>query len=313
MLIRRLLPAVTALALTTLLAGCGSSDGERRLRRPPRRRGVLPAGLGDRAGGRADLAGHQPDRPRHRAARPLPRHRPDRRHRPGRPGGARAGLPARRRRHGRDQRGAGRHRRRGRRDRPDAGLRARPRGGRRRATTTATSTRTSGSTRCSWPTSATRSPTSCPSSTPPAQTTYAAERRRPARATSSRSTATSPRSLATCERTTTVVSHEAFGYLARYGLHFEAIAGLSPDAEPTPADLARLAGAGRGGTASPRSSPSGWPARRCPTPSPPTSASTTAVLDPIEGLSDQTADEDYLSLMAREPHRPADRRTGARA
>ena len=46
--------------------------------------------------------------------------------------------------------------------------------------------------------------------------------------------------LATCERTTTVVSHEAFSYLARYGLQFEAIAGLSPDAEPTPADLARL-------------------------------------------------------------------------
>ena len=37
-----------------------------------------------------------------------------------------------------------------------------------------------------------------------------------------------------------VVSHDAFGYLERYGLHFEAIAGLSPDAEPTPAVLAAL-------------------------------------------------------------------------
>ncbi len=43
-----------------------------------------------------------------------------------------------------------------------------------------------------------------------------------------------------CERDTVVVTHEAFGYLTRYGLHFEAIAGLSPGAEPTPADLARL-------------------------------------------------------------------------
>ena len=46
--------------------------------------------------------------------------------------------------------------------------------------------------------------------------------------------------LADCERDTVVVSHEAFGYLERYGLRFEGIAGLSPDAEPTPAVLAEL-------------------------------------------------------------------------
>ncbi|WP_457207699.1 metal ABC transporter substrate-binding protein [Nocardioides sp. P5_C9_2] len=46
--------------------------------------------------------------------------------------------------------------------------------------------------------------------------------------------------LARCERSTVVVTHEAFGYLERYGLHFEAITGLSPDAEPTPAVLADL-------------------------------------------------------------------------
>src|SRR5690606_30757288 len=46
--------------------------------------------------------------------------------------------------------------------------------------------------------------------------------------------------LATCERATVVVSHDAFGYLRRYGLTFEPIAGLSPDAEPTPADLQHL-------------------------------------------------------------------------
>ena len=46
--------------------------------------------------------------------------------------------------------------------------------------------------------------------------------------------------LAACERDTVVVSHDAFGYLERYGLHFEGIAGLTPDAEPTPAVLAHL-------------------------------------------------------------------------
>jgi zinc transport system substrate-binding protein len=46
--------------------------------------------------------------------------------------------------------------------------------------------------------------------------------------------------LASCERDTVVVSHEAFGYLERYGMHFDGIAGLSPDAEPTPAVLAEL-------------------------------------------------------------------------
>lgn len=46
--------------------------------------------------------------------------------------------------------------------------------------------------------------------------------------------------LADCERSTVVVSHDAYGYLDRYGLTFEPIAGLSPAAEPTAADLARL-------------------------------------------------------------------------
>ena len=45
--------------------------------------------------------------------------------------------------------------------------------------------------------------------------------------------------LASCERSTTVVSHQAFAYLTRYGLEFEAIAGLSPDAEPTAAEAGR--------------------------------------------------------------------------
>lgn len=102
--------------------------------------------------------------------------------------------------------------------------------------------------------------------------------------------------LAGCERSTIVVSHEAFGYLSKYGLEIEPIAGLSPDAEPTPADLGRLQqvidDAGITTVFSERLV------------SPALSESlardkgiSTAVLDPIEGLSDETSDQDYVSLM----------------
>jgi zinc transport system substrate-binding protein len=102
--------------------------------------------------------------------------------------------------------------------------------------------------------------------------------------------------LAHCERTTVVVSHQAFSYLARYGLDFEAIVGLSPDAEPTAADLARLEQlvATDGVTTV-------FSERLASAKAADTLAGdlgvTTAVLDPIEGLSDETSDEDYLSLM----------------
>jgi zinc transport system substrate-binding protein len=99
-----------------------------------------------------------------------------------------------------------------------------------------------------------------------------------------------------CERDTIVVSHNAFGYLGRYGLYIEPISGLSPEAEPTPADLARLQELieDKGITTvfserlvSPRQSQALADDMGI----------TSAVLDPIEGLSDETADEDYLSLM----------------
>ncbi|MAS53599.1 MAG: zinc ABC transporter substrate-binding protein [Pimelobacter sp.] len=102
--------------------------------------------------------------------------------------------------------------------------------------------------------------------------------------------------LADCERSTIVVSHDAFGYLTRYGLELAPVAGLSPDAEPTPADLGRLRQLieDDGITtvfgerlASPRLTQTLAE----------DAGVRTAVLDPIEGLSDETADEDYLSLM----------------
>jgi len=102
--------------------------------------------------------------------------------------------------------------------------------------------------------------------------------------------------LASCERSTTVVSHQAFGYLTRYGLEFEPIAGLSPDAEATAADLAHLQELiTEDGVTTVFS-------ERLVSPKMAETLADdlgvdTAVLDPIEGLSDDTADEDYLSLM----------------
>jgi zinc transport system substrate-binding protein len=102
--------------------------------------------------------------------------------------------------------------------------------------------------------------------------------------------------LTDCRLDTVVVSHDAFGYLEKYGLHFESIAGLSPDAEPSPAHLTELAGLIEDEQVTTVFSE---------TLASPAMAQTlardlgleTAVLDPIEGLGDATADEDYLSLM----------------
>ena len=102
--------------------------------------------------------------------------------------------------------------------------------------------------------------------------------------------------LATCERDTVVVSHNAFGYLTRYGLTFEPIAGLTPDAEPTPSDRARLEELIRTEgitTVFTERLASSKIAGSLAT----DAGVETAVLDPLEGLTDETADEDYLSLM----------------
>jgi zinc transport system substrate-binding protein len=103
--------------------------------------------------------------------------------------------------------------------------------------------------------------------------------------------------LSDCARDTIVVSHDAFSYFAaRYGLHVEAINGLSPDAEPSPAHLSELATLIRD---------RGITTVFAETLASPEMADTlagelglhTAILDPVEGLSDETADADYLSLM----------------
>jgi zinc transport system substrate-binding protein len=100
-----------------------------------------------------------------------------------------------------------------------------------------------------------------------------------------------------CTTRTLVVSHDAFEYLgARYDLTVHAITGLSPDAEPSAKHLAELSDLIRTDKittvfserlASPRLAD--------------TLAGdlgiTTAVLDPIEGLTSSNPGDDYLSLM----------------
>jgi zinc transport system substrate-binding protein len=109
------------------------------------------------------------------------------------------------------------------------------------------------------------------------------------------------RGLARCERREIVTSHAAFGYLAsRYGLEQVPLVGLQPEAEPGPRAIERLVATVR--------------ATRATTVFSETLASpaladtvareagvTTAVLDPLEGLTAREADAgaDYFSVMQR--------------
>jgi zinc transport system substrate-binding protein len=103
--------------------------------------------------------------------------------------------------------------------------------------------------------------------------------------------------LAHCRRQTFVTSHAAFAHLAaRYGLRMVPIAGISPDIEPSPArlaDLKHLVEAEHVTTIFTETLSSPAIARTLAD----EVGVRTAVLDPIEGLSAQTTDESYLSLM----------------
>ncbi|KRF15458.1 hypothetical protein ASG90_12250 [Nocardioides sp. Soil797] len=102
--------------------------------------------------------------------------------------------------------------------------------------------------------------------------------------------------LANCKRNTVVVNHDAFGYQARYGLHFEAITGLSPGAEPTAQTRAALEKLIRNdGLTTVFSEALG--SKQAADSIADDLGIKSQVLDPIEGLSDKSSNEDYLSLM----------------
>jgi zinc transport system substrate-binding protein len=103
--------------------------------------------------------------------------------------------------------------------------------------------------------------------------------------------------LAGCAVRTLVTSHDAFGYLAdRYGFDVVGISGLRPSQEPDPAQLAAI---------SELVKDRGVTTVYTETLVDPAVAETvaaeagvrTAVLDPLEGLTDDSAGEDYLQVM----------------
>ncbi|SDO17657.1 metal ABC transporter substrate-binding protein [Geodermatophilus sp. DSM 45219] len=103
--------------------------------------------------------------------------------------------------------------------------------------------------------------------------------------------------LADCAVDTLVTGHDAFGYLAdRYGLEVVGISGLSPSAEPSPAAQAEITELVR---------ERGVTTVYTETLVDPAVAETvateagaqTAVLDPLEGLTDESAGSDYLEVM----------------
>jgi zinc transport system substrate-binding protein len=106
--------------------------------------------------------------------------------------------------------------------------------------------------------------------------------------------------LANCERDLVVTAHEAFGYLAgRYGLTQEGVAGVAPDAEPSAARIAELADVvEREGVTTIFTEELVSP-RIAETLAREAGGLQTAVLNPLEGLTDDQVDDgaDYLSEM----------------
>jgi zinc transport system substrate-binding protein len=103
--------------------------------------------------------------------------------------------------------------------------------------------------------------------------------------------------LASCKLKVFVTSHAAFGYLAeRYGLEQVGIAGLSPDAEPTPSRLAEVQKIAK---------EKGVTTIFSETLASPALADALAkdlglktdVLDPLEGITSQSRGTDYPSVM----------------
>lgn len=105
--------------------------------------------------------------------------------------------------------------------------------------------------------------------------------------------------LQTCERRTIVTSHAAFAYLASaYDLRQVPIAGLEPTQEPSGKQLAEITDLVQAEGITTVFTEELADDSMAETVASATGV-TTATLDPIEGRSDATADQDYLSLMQR--------------
>jgi zinc transport system substrate-binding protein len=105
--------------------------------------------------------------------------------------------------------------------------------------------------------------------------------------------------LASCDRSTIVTSHAAFGYLAqRYGLRQEPIAGLSPEAEPDPQRLADLKALVEQTGATTIFTEDLVSPKVAETLASETGIST-AVLNPLESITSEqlAAGQDYVSIM----------------
>jgi zinc transport system substrate-binding protein len=105
--------------------------------------------------------------------------------------------------------------------------------------------------------------------------------------------------LENCRTRTIVTSHEAFSYLAaRYNLNMVAIAGISPDEEPSPAKLAKISEIVKNESVQYIFFENLVSPRLADTIANETGAKT-AVLDPIEGLTsdDQRQGKNYISVQ----------------
>jgi len=103
--------------------------------------------------------------------------------------------------------------------------------------------------------------------------------------------------LASCTNPVIVTSHNAFGYLAsRYGLSQLGITGLTPEDEPSPGDLAAVTDFVKAHDVTTIYYETLVSPAIAETVADETGA-TTAVLDPIEGLSDASQGADYFAVM----------------
>jgi zinc transport system substrate-binding protein len=102
--------------------------------------------------------------------------------------------------------------------------------------------------------------------------------------------------LRSCRQRELVTAHGAFGYLAdRYGLRQVGVAGISPDAEPSPGRLARVARYARSHGVHTVFFGSDVDPKLAQTVAAEIGART-AILDPVEGVE---SGDDYLSVMRR--------------